>query len=120
MPSQRETEIGFERRRSLLIVRIRGSIELFCVESLRKSIADALEAEETTALVVSFAEVTLVDSTGLGLFIALEKRLHGSCELRLCEMSASVKAVFQYARIFSRFDVDDSLASTLASLGAKP
>ncbi|MGO8694931.1 MAG: STAS domain-containing protein [Rectinemataceae bacterium] len=120
MPLYDETETAFERRGSILIVRIFGSIEFFCVESLRKDIEFALNSERTETIVVSFADVALVDSSGLGLFLELQKRMTGSCELRLCDMSPNVRAIFQYSRIFSHFDIDHSLAATLASLGVAP
>ena len=91
MPLYDETETAFERRGSILIVRIFGSIEFFCVESLRKDIEFALNSERTETIVVSFADVALVDSSGLGLFLELQKRMTGSCELRLCDMSPNVQ-----------------------------
>ncbi|HTX71817.1 MAG TPA: STAS domain-containing protein [Rectinemataceae bacterium] len=120
MSTQKETVLQFERRGPILVVRVQGSIELFSVENLRRQIDAAVGSAPTDALVVSFAEVTLVDSTGLGLFIGLQKRLPEDCRMRLCEMSPSVRAMFEYARIFSRFEVDDSLAAALAALGATP
>jgi anti-anti-sigma factor len=122
MPYHNENnlEIAFERRGLVLIVRICGSIEFSGVESLRRSIESALDSERTKTIIVSFADVALVDSSGLGLFLALQNRIAGNCELRLCDMSQNVQAIFQYSRIFSHFEIDHSLAATLTSLGVAP
>jgi anti-sigma B factor antagonist len=62
-------EINVRRTSEVQIVQIRGALRLgLGVDSLRQTIDDALAAGDTR-LVINFAEVPMIDSSGIGILV---------------------------------------------------
>lgn len=65
--------VATEREHDCVTATVRGDVDLLHVAALRRSLAEAL-IEGCRMLVVDLAEVTFVDSTGLGVLVSTWKR----------------------------------------------
>jgi anti-sigma B factor antagonist len=74
-----------------------------------------------TKLVVDLAPVQFVDSSGCGALLNLLKTLGKTGgELKLCNISAPVRALFDLVRMNKIFDIRKSRDDALQAFGAKP
>ena len=80
-----------------------------------RELADALIGEHRH-VVLDMAGVRFIDSSGLGALIASLRRLNGrDGDLVLCEMSRTVRALFELMRMHRVFKIRDSRADALAA-----
>lgn len=66
-------EVWFSPTRRVAVVAPRGDLDLVSVEQLRRALLQACEAENL--VVVDLAQVTFMDSAGLGVLAGAAKRL---------------------------------------------
>lgn len=64
--------VSFERRADVLVIRLVGHLDIYTVPALRTRVATSTQAE--TPIVIDLREVELLDSSGLGVLIALRNR----------------------------------------------
>jgi anti-sigma B factor antagonist len=70
----------------------------------KRDMAPLLEAH--TKLVIDLGRLRFVDSSGLGAFISCLRKLNGTGgDLKLCNMSRQVRAVFELVRMHRIFDI---------------
>jgi anti-sigma B factor antagonist len=70
----------------------------------KRDMAPLLEAH--TKLVIDLGRLRFVDSSGLGAFISCLRKLNGKGgDLKLCNMSRQVRAVFELVRMHRIFDI---------------
>lgn len=81
---------------------------------------DAMQSliHERSHVVLDMAGVDFVDSSGLGALISCLRQLNGrKGDLRLCEMSRTVQALFELMRMHRVFSIHDTRAAAVASFG---
>ncbi|MDZ5460982.1 STAS domain-containing protein [Azohydromonas lata] len=81
---------------------------------------DAVQAlmQQHTRVVLDMAGVKFVDSSGLGALISCLRQLNGRRgDFRLCEMSRTVRALFELMRMHRVFNIHDSREDAVASFG---
>ena len=79
---------------------------------------DAMQSliHERSHVVLDMAGVDFVDSSGLGALISCLRQLNGrKGDLRLCEMSRTVRALFELMRMHRVFNIHDTRADAVAS-----
>lgn len=67
--------LRLERKGEVLVASLKGEIDLRVAPTLRESLDKALENLAPRHLVVDFADVTFIDSTGLGVILGRYKRV---------------------------------------------
>jgi anti-sigma B factor antagonist len=71
---------------------------------------------ERTRVVLDMASVKFVDSSGLGALISCLRQVNGRRgDFRLCEMSRTVRALFELMRMHRVFNIHDTRADAVAS-----
>jgi anti-sigma B factor antagonist len=71
---------------------------------------------ERTRVVLDMAGVKFVDSSGLGALISCLRQVNGRRgDFRLCEMSRTVRALFELMRMHRVFNIHDTRADAVAS-----
>ena len=81
---------------------------------------DAVQAlmQQHTRVVLDMAGVKFVDSSGLGALISCLRQLNGRRgDFRLCEMSRTVRALFELMRMHRVFNIHDTREDAVASFG---
>ena len=95
----------------VVVVTPRGDLTLAEASPLRTEL-EGLAEQPATVVVVDLAEVTFIDSSGLGALISgLKAARRSGGQLRLARMPATIRPVFEHTnllRVFPHFDSLDS------------
>ncbi len=95
-----------------LVIRLKGRLDAKVVEAVKVDFRKVSEAN----VLVSFADVSFIDSSGLGLIVSTCRRIReNGGELSLCSLSPQVQAIFELTRLHRVFDIYESEELALAS-----
>lgn len=87
------------------------------IEQLGHDFFTLVDQNDLDALIVDMSNVEYLNSSVLGKFITLHRRLHRkSGKLVLCSPSETVREILQTSRLNDYFIVRDDLASSFAAL----
>lgn len=86
--------------------RIDAAVALQFKDMMRKAVADA-----GPRVVLDLAQVTFLDSSGLGAIVAAMKHLDGDRKLELAGLTPAVAKVFRLTRLDSVFTIHDDVAA---------
>lgn len=105
-------DIHFEETPAALVVtpRIKRLDALVAVEFRSVVIP---RVEKARMVVLSCADITFMDSSGLAALISVLKRLPAGGQLRLAAPSASVRSMLALTRMDKVFPIHDSVAEAL-------
>jgi anti-sigma B factor antagonist len=111
-------EISVRRVSEIQIVQIRGTVRLgAAVDGFRQAMDDAL-ASNVTRLIVNFAEVPMIDSSGIGILVkamAAAKQRGGS--VKLLNPSKFVVQTLKLIGVLNLFEIFDDENAAIASFG---
>ena len=98
-----------------IVVCPRGDIDMSCSPDLRAALRVALD-KKVAVVVVSFEEVTYMDSSGLATLVeAMRSAKSAKKDLVLFGLNDKVRAIFEIARLHQFFSIVDSLDDAVAS-----
>jgi anti-sigma B factor antagonist len=105
-------EVTFEKKDAVGIVKLAGPLSATSVDSFRDQFLRWWDgAQEIRNVVMDLAKVEFMDSSGLGVLIALLKRVADrGGDLKLCCIQKKVRLVFEITRahrVFEIFDTQD-------------
>ncbi len=83
-----------------LVVRLHGELDHHAVETIRNDIEEKLAQTHYKNLVLSFAGIDFMDSSGLGLILGRYRTIaqrHG--KMALCEVSSPLRRIFELSGI---------------------
>ncbi|PFO07998.1 anti-anti sigma factor [Bacillus sp. AFS076308] len=87
--------IDVHQKNEEVSVMLAGEIDAFTAPNLREELLPLAEGENTT-MTINLKDVSYLDSTGLGVFVGLFKKLkENGGELRLIELSDRLKRLFE-------------------------
>ncbi|MCY0889000.1 MAG: anti-sigma F factor antagonist [Alicyclobacillaceae bacterium] len=99
----------------VLVVRLHGDLDHHSVESIRSEVEKALTLGGYRALVMSFASIDFMDSSGIGLILGRYKKLK---EMRgamaLCEINPSLEKILKMSGVYRVLPVFPSEREALA------
>lgn len=101
-----------------VVVRVRGSVDLFAAPELKRRLIDAVNrgAQE---IILDLSATEFLDSTGLGALLTAYKRLNGrGGRLVVVPGSPSIARVFEITGLDSIFEFADSREAAIAEAGA--
>ncbi|NML16170.1 STAS domain-containing protein [Azohydromonas caseinilytica] len=101
----------------VLVIELReDNLDASNVREFREAVQSLMQ--DHTRVVLDMAGVKFVDSSGLGALIACLRQLNARRgDLRLCEMSRTVRALFELMRMHRVFNIHDTRAEAVASFG---
>ncbi len=70
--------IKVKRKGSALVIHCQGQITFDNVGELKKIVEDAIVEQDYTALVLDLSEVAFIDSSGIGVLVALNSRVYSA------------------------------------------
>ncbi len=92
-----------------LLVKIIGEVDVYTSIDLKKELNKLVEAEKNK-LIIDLIKVNYMDSSGLGVLVALLKEIKkNGGELKLVNLPVSVKKIFDLTRLTKFFDIYESL-----------
>ncbi|GGG24906.1 anti-sigma-B factor antagonist [Lysinibacillus alkalisoli] len=101
-----EITINFKEEKEILHVLVKGEIDAYTAPKLRDKL-DAIEIEEKANIAIDLSEVTYIDSTGLGVFVAFYKRAtRETAHVRLVGLSERIKRLFEITGLSDLMDID--------------
>jgi anti-sigma B factor antagonist len=90
-------------------VRLAGEIDVTTVVQARTLLGDAITDNPGAVITVDMADVSFLDSTGIGVVVsALKRARHGGGDLRLVGVQPQVFKVFQLTGLTRALEVEPS------------
>ncbi len=101
----------------VLVVELReDNLDASNVREFREAIQSLMQ--DRAQVVLDMAGVKFVDSSGLGALISCLRQANGrKGDLRLCELTRTVRALFELMRMHRVFTLHESRADAVASFG---
>lgn len=99
----------------VLVIELReDNLDASNVREFRDAVQSLIQ--DRTRVVLDMAGVKFVDSSGLGALISCLRQVNGRRgDLRLCEMSRTVRALFELMRMHRVFNIHDTRADAVGS-----
>ena len=112
-------DISVRRRSEVQIVQLRGPLRMGqAVDGLRQTMEEALAAGDTR-MVLNLAEVSMIDSSGIGLlvrFLASAKQRGGNIKLvQPNKFAVQTLKLVGVINLFQIFDTDDAAVESFAA-----
>lgn len=105
-----------ESQGNLFILHLKGDVDLHNSPKLRSLLQEKVEAK-CPALLVNFAEVNYIDSSGLATFVEYYQGCRAfDGKIALAGMNNRVKSVFELVRLSEVFLIYDDVATATAAL----
>lgn len=104
----------------MVLVSLSGELDVYTVSGLRRRLEE-VDLTAAIAVVVDLTEVTLLDSSGIGVLVSLLNRVrerHGAVGL-VCP-NRRLRRVFEITGLRRSFAFGDDLATVRATLGQPP
>jgi len=114
-------ELTTEKVGECLVVHVSGELDLATAPEFRSRIDADLDRYRCRDLVVDFAEVGFVDSSGLGAVLGRFRRVKEmGGRLAVCRPVPHVHRLLELAGVLRLIRVYDTVQEALAALGSKP
>jgi anti-sigma B factor antagonist len=108
-------EINRRESGEIIIFDINGEIDLYNAPEIKDKIKDEMNKNKVN-IIINLDKVSYIDSSGIGVLISSLsnlKKVGGA--LKLINVYASVRKVFELTKLTSFFDIYDSEADALAA-----
>ena len=108
--------MSFKVRRvgDVTVVDVDGQLIVGNRHELKRMVLDEVEGG-ARSLVIDFARTGYIDSSGLGVLVALSKKIREvGGDLRLTSLSHDLRTLFELTRLNTLFDIRDTLEGVLA------
>ncbi|GIN55695.1 anti-sigma F factor antagonist [Lederbergia ruris] len=110
--------IELDVRQDVLCVRLSGELDHHTAEDLRGKVSETIEAYDIHHIVLNLANLTFMDSSGLGVILGRYKQIKlKNGEMVVCAISPSVKRLFEMSGIFKIMNLETSEQLALERLG---
>lgn len=109
--------VRVEMKDGMTVCHVDGEININSSPELKRSF-DKLIAKKTPKLVINLSKVTYVDSSGLATLVEILKnmRAYGG-RMRLTNLTAKVKSLFEITKLEKLFDIVADEAEAIATFG---
>jgi anti-sigma B factor antagonist len=115
-----KVEIVTEKFSAGFLLKLKGDVDMNTSSDVRNALADIFKqagAPVMKALLVDLSQVRYMDSSGIATLIeGMQNCMKKGAKLRLCELSPSVRDVFELARLASVFEIYPSVSDASKSL----
>ena len=108
-------EYNITKEDDVFIINLLGDLVAGKIYSLKEDVEKILK-QEKPKIIFNFADVEFIDSSGIGLIVnALKKLSEKNSKLKLCNLNKTVTNIFKQIKIYSFFEVYDSLDEAIDS-----
>ena len=99
------------------VVTLSGRLDAFASPDVRRQIIEAL-AQRSPRVVIDLADVTLIDSSGLGaLVVAMKRAREAGGDVALASLQPKVRIIFELTRLDCSFAIAPDVPAALELLG---
>ncbi|SMC20114.1 anti-sigma B factor antagonist [Desulfacinum hydrothermale DSM 13146] len=113
-------ELKESREQGVLVVEMHGKLDITTVPHFKERSASWVEGDHR-ALVLDFAHVSFVDSSGLGSLVALFKHIKSKeGRLALCCLSQEIQGVFSITRLDRVIPVYEDRSRAVEEMKGQP
>jgi anti-sigma B factor antagonist len=111
-----EIRYSFDRERSVATLALVGAFDLLCVDAFTEEVA-AKVGTEVRRVLIDLAQLTSIDSSGIGALIVWNRRLGVSKgEIHLCRPSPGVKKLLHMLNLHTVFKIHDEIEAALEAV----
>ncbi|MDR0121957.1 anti-sigma F factor antagonist [Bacillus pumilus] len=111
-------DIDFQVKESVLCIRLTGELDHHSAETLRQKVTNYLETEDIRHIVLNLADLTFMDSSGLGVILGRYKEIKQlGGEMVVCSISPAVNRLFDMSGLFKIIRMEPSEQTALQTLG---
>ncbi|MFH1846597.1 MAG: STAS domain-containing protein [Candidatus Omnitrophota bacterium] len=108
-------QIEQEKKENLLILRLKGDIDINTSPDLKRSL-DKMIGRKENNVVINLQEVNYIDSSGLATMVEILKNLRThEGRLKLTNLTAKVKGLFEITKLDGLFDILTEEAAAMSS-----
>ncbi len=101
-------EIEVRNRDKVAILDINGEIDLYNAPEIKSKIGELMESGKSD-IIINLEKVSYIDSSGIGVLISsLSSLKKAGGSLKIINVFASVRKVFELTKLTSFFDIYDS------------
>ena len=114
-----KVEIITEKVSVGFLLKLKGDVDMNTSSDVRKSLAEVFKegSQGMKMLLIDLSQVRYMDSSGIATLVeCMQNCLKTGARLRLCELSPSIKDVFELARLASVFEIFPTAIDALAGL----
>ncbi|MFS0781116.1 anti-sigma F factor antagonist [Bacillus sp. 1P06AnD] len=110
--------VNMETRGNVLCIRLGGELDHHYAESLKEEASRTIEKNHITHIVLNLADLTFMDSSGLGVILGRYKQIkQHKGEMIVCAISPAVKRLFEMSGLFKIIQEEASENVALERLG---
>ncbi|MTI79374.1 MAG: anti-sigma F factor antagonist [Firmicutes bacterium] len=103
---------------NILVVRLAGELDLGSADTLRTEMDDALDSSQLRHIILNLADVTYIDSTGLGVMLGRYKKVskYGG-KMALVNPQPQVKKILELSGLTSIIEEYSDESEAFAQIG---
>ncbi|MFS0554021.1 anti-sigma F factor antagonist [Brevibacillus sp. 179-C9.3 HS] len=110
--------VAMETRQDVLVIRLQGELDHHTAEELRKKADDLLRTPAIRHIVLSLADLTFMDSSGIGVILGRYKQISArSGEMYVCSINPTIYRIFEMSGLFKVIKFRENEADALHVLG---
>lgn len=110
--------IAMETRQDVLVIRLQGELDHHTAEELRTKADDLLRTASIRHIVLSLADLTFMDSSGIGVILGRYKQISTrSGEMYVCSINPTIYRIFEMSGLFKVIKFRENEADALHVLG---
>ena len=97
-----------DKNKKIKIVDIEGEVDVYTSMELKKDLNNLIDAGEKR-LIVNLEKVVYMDSSGLGILVAVLKRIRSEKgNMKLIKLTPGIKKIFELTRLTKFFEIFDT------------
>ena len=113
---EKTMEVRTRKVQSVLVVDVRGQVDLFSSPKMRTAIIEALNSKQVSRVAVNFGEVSYIDSSGVATLVeGLQLARSKKCQFVLFGLRKGAREVLELARLDRVFDIRAGEVEALAN-----
>ncbi|WP_240413941.1 anti-sigma F factor antagonist [Paenibacillus periandrae] len=111
--------IEIEHHHTALIVRLKGELDHHTAETVKLRMEEALNKSNVNHMILSFKELSFMDSSGLGVILGRYKQIKArDGRLVVCDLNPAVHRLLEMSGLFKIVSTYDNEKQALGSLEA--
>lgn len=107
--------VKMEMKNDLVVCFIDGEIDINTSPDIKKTF-DKFLSKKSPKILINLAKVNYIDSSGLATLVEILKNMRSyGGKMKLCNMSAKVKGLFEITKLDKLFDIVSDEASAVSA-----
>jgi stage II sporulation protein AA (anti-sigma F factor antagonist) len=109
--------IELEQHKLALIVRLKGELDHHTADMVKARMEEALDTGQTNHIILSFKDLSFMDSSGLGVILGRYKQITAKGgRMVVCDVNPAVYRLFEMSGLFKILSIQENEKQALSSL----